>query len=56
MKEIGGYLELELNHGEEYHPDALKLKCLYLLRISSKGKKVRSIFIPSYTCDVNSDH
>lgn len=53
MKEIGGYLELELNHGEEYHPDALKLNMgrtsfEYVLR----AKKVRSIFMPSYTCDV----
>ena len=53
MKEIGGYFELELRRGKEYHPNAIKLNsgrnCLeYILR--ARGYK--KIFIPYFTCEV----
>ncbi len=53
MKEIGGYFELELNHGKEYHCDAIRLNLgraafEYVLRV----KKIKKIFIPYYTCDI----
>ena len=50
---IGGYFELELPHGREYHESALKLNsgrhCLeYILRLRGYSK----IWIPYYTCRV----
>lgn len=50
---IGGYLELELPQGKEYHVDAIRLNsgrhCLeYILRL----RQYRKVFIPYYTCDV----
>ena len=53
MKEIGGYFELELNKGVEYHSKAIKLNtgrnCLeYILR--ARGYK--KIYIPYFTCEV----
>lgn len=53
MKPIGGYFELELNRGQEYHRDAIKLNtgrnCFeYILRTAS----IKKIYIPAYTCSV----
>ncbi|MDD4992432.1 MAG: hypothetical protein PHR83_09395 [Paludibacter sp.] len=53
MNEIGGYFELELRTGNEYHFNAIKLNsgrnCLeYILR--ARGYK--KIYIPYFTCDV----
>lgn len=53
MKEIGGYFELELNRGSEYHNSAISLNLgrtafEYLLR----SKKIHKVFLPFYTCDV----
>ena len=53
MKEIGGYFELELRHGEHYHQDALRLNtgrnCFeYILR----SRQYRKVYIPYYTCEV----
>lgn len=53
MREIGGYFELELNHGKEYHCDAISLNLgrtafEYML----KAKKVQKVFLPYYTCEV----
>jgi len=50
---IGGYFELELAQGSEYHHDAIKLNsgrhCFeYILRL----RHYRKVFIPYYTCDV----
>ena len=51
-EEIGGYIELELPSGQEYHNDALKFNtgrnafCFYLLK-----NNIKEIFIPSYICD-----
>jgi hypothetical protein len=52
MREIGGFLELELNRGECYHTEALALNLgrtalEYLLR-SRNARKVR---IPYFACD-----
>jgi len=48
-KEIGGYFGLELNEGEEYYPDAIKLNsarnCFKYILISQKPKKV---YVPYY--------
>lgn len=57
MKEaIGGYFELALNKGKEYHENAIKLNLgrtafEYIL----KAKSINRIFIPYYTCDVMLD-
>lgn len=53
MKPIGGYFELELNHGREYHHMPMRLNLgraafEYILR----ARKVKKIFLPYYTCDV----
>jgi len=53
MKDIGGYFELELNKGEEYHKNAIKLNLGraafgYIL----KSKNIKRVYIPWYTCDV----
>lgn len=51
--EIGGYLELEVFKGEEYHKNALALnsarKCfeLYLLN----HKEIKKVYIPYYICE-----
>ena len=49
---IGGYFELELPHGQEFHSKAIALNsgrfCLeYLLRC----RKCKKVFIPYFTCD-----
>lgn len=53
MKETGGYFELELNRGSEYHQDALRLNLgrnafEYILR--TRG--IKRIYLPWYICDV----
>lgn len=53
MKEIGGYFELELLFGEEYHKNAIRLNSgrnafEYILR----AKAYRKVFLPYYTCNV----
>ena len=50
---IGGYFELELNQGLEYHPNAIRLNTgrnafEYILLV----KKYRKVYLPFYTCDV----
>lgn len=50
---IGGYFELELSQGEEYHKNAIRLNTgrnafEYILR----AKKYKKVFLPYYTCDV----
>ncbi len=51
-KEIGGYFELELNSGQDYHDQAIKLNsarnCLKYILAAQKPKH---IYIPSYCCD-----
>ena len=53
MKAIGGYFELELSEGCEYHSEAIALNsgrhCFeYILRL----RKYLKIYIPYYTCEV----
>ena len=52
MKIIGGYFELELNKGQEFHKDALRLNTgrnafEYILRTNKYSK----VLLPYYTCD-----
>ncbi len=52
-KEIGGYFELELSRGKEFHSEAISLNsgknCLeYILR----ARKFCKVYIPYYTCDI----
>lgn len=53
MEEIGGYFELELRKGKEYHQNAIRLNTgrnafEYILRTKSYTK----VYLPYYTCDV----
>jgi len=53
MNPIGGYFELELPCGEEYHKNAIRLNTgrnafEYILR----AKRYKKVFLPYYTCDV----
>ena len=53
MKVLGGYFELELHAGVEYHPEALRLNTgrnafEYILR--ARGYK--KVYLPYFTCDV----
>ncbi len=52
MKEIGGYFELELTKGIEYHSELLKLNSgrnafKYIL----KTRNPKKVFIPNFICD-----
>lgn len=52
MKSIGGYLDLQLNAGQEYYPDLIKLNTgrnalEYILRV----KRFKLIYIPYFTCE-----
>lgn len=52
LKGIGGFLELELKPGEEYHRDAIRLNTgrnafKYILRV----RHYQKVYIPYYTCD-----
>ena len=53
MNSIGGYFELELPHGEEYHKNAIRLNTgrnafEYVLR----AKAYQKVYLPYYTCHV----
>lgn len=53
MNPIGGFFEIELNNGIEYHSDAIKLNLSrsgfeYVI----KAKKISKVFMPFYTCEV----
>lgn len=52
-KPIGGYFELELNNGQEYHQNAIRLNTgrnafEYILR----AKQYKKVYLPFYTCNV----
>lgn len=52
MKEYGGYIELEINRGEEYYENLVKLNCgrnclAYLI----ENKKINKLFLPYFLCD-----
>lgn len=53
MKSLGGYFELELSAGAEFHAGAVKLNCgRNAFRYVLETKKYRKIYLPVYTCDV----
>lgn len=53
MKAIGGYLELELRKGDEYHKEAIRLNNgRNALELILKTKQYSKVFIPYFTCDV----
>ncbi len=52
MKEIGGFFELELSKGKEYHTNAIRLNIArrafeYIIRV----KKFEKIYLPYFVCD-----
>lgn len=56
MKEIGGYIELELNRGHMLHEDCILLNCgrnalAYLI----KARNIKRIYLPYYLCDSVTD-
>lgn len=56
MKEIGGFLELEINHGHEFHENCIALNsgrnCLrYLIR----ARSIKRIWLPRLLCSAISD-
>ena len=47
MKEIGGYFELELREGQEYHKKAIKLNTgRNALELILMVKQYKKVFIP----------
>lgn len=53
MNSVGGYYELELRKGKEFHPDAIALNTgRNALELILKVKKYSKVYIPYYTCDV----
>jgi len=53
MSPLGGYFELELRKGEEYHKNAIRLNTgRNALELIFKIKQYKKVFIPYYTCDV----
>lgn len=53
MNPIGGYFELELHKGVEYHKDAIKLNSgrnAFEYILHARGYK--KVYLPYYTCDV----
>ena len=52
MKEIGGYIELEHNHGHRWHEDALALNCgRNALAYLCKARGIRKMRIPRFLCE-----
>lgn len=52
MKEIGGFFELELAHGKDYHQNALALNSARnCLRYIVRKRDIRKLLVPFYTCD-----
>jgi hypothetical protein len=53
MNSTGGYFELELRKGKEFHPKAIALNTgRNALELILKVKKYKKVYIPYYTCDV----
>jgi hypothetical protein len=52
IQEIGGFFELELPWGEEYHAGAIKVNTgTNALEYILKARKYRKLYIPYYSCD-----
>ena len=53
MSPIGGYFELELRKGEEYHKNAIRLNTgRNALELILKVGHYSKVYIPYYICDV----
>ncbi|MFW5983430.1 MAG: hypothetical protein ACOCQ4_02930, partial [bacterium] len=53
MNPIGGYFELELNKGEEFHKNALKLNTgRNAFEYVILEKQYKKVWLPYYMCDV----
>jgi hypothetical protein len=53
MNQIGGYFELELRKGEEYHRGAIRLNTgRNALEYILHAKGYKKVFLPYYSCDV----
>lgn len=51
MREIGGYIELDRFHGEEYHKNVLALNSgRHCLEYLISAKKIKRIYIPYFLC------
>lgn len=51
--EIGGYLDVERNHGTLYHEDAIALNCgRGCLRYVIEARRIKEIWIPDFMCGV----
>ncbi|MBO5099157.1 MAG: hypothetical protein J6C16_03215 [Clostridia bacterium] len=51
MKEIGGYIELDISRGEEYHKNAVAVNSgRHALEYIIRAKKIRKLYIPYYLC------
>ena len=51
MKEIGGYIELDVAQGEEYHKNAIAVNSgRHALEYIIRAKKIRKLYIPYYLC------
>ena len=53
INEIGGYFELDLKKGDEYHKDAIHLNTgRNALELILRIKKYKKVYMPYYICDV----
>lgn len=51
MKEYGGYIELESNHGPMLHEDAVALNCgRNALEYLCEAKKIKKLYLPYFLC------
>ena len=56
MREIGGFLELETNHGHEFHENCIALNSgRNGLRYLIREKKIKRIWLPKLLCSAISD-
>lgn len=56
MREIGGFLELEKNHGYEFHEDCIALNSgRNCLRFLIRARKIKKIWLPKLLCSAISD-
>ena len=56
MKEIGGFLEFETNHGHEFHENCIALNSgRNCLRCLIRKKKIKRIWLPRLLCSAISD-
>lgn len=52
MKEIGGFLDIELRGNKCFHPTALAINsCRNAISLFVKSRQIGKVFIPYFTCD-----